>query len=142
MTKDERETLLRTSREWAAVVAAGDLDRALDYWTDDAVVMPPDQPAVAGKAAIRKYVQETASIPGFSITWEPELASVSGDGDMGYMVEQNRVTFTDATGSLRTQYGKAITVWRRQPGGTWKCVADIWNNNPTGERATAAVDRR
>ena len=27
--------------------------------------------------------------------------------------------------------GKAVIVWRRQSDGNWKCVADIWNGNPT-----------
>ena len=127
---DAREALMNTSRDWAAATASGDLESALAYWTDDAIVLPPDQPAVVGKAAIRAYVQQAASMPGFSITWEPELAVVSENGDMGYMVERNTVTFNDATGVVQTQYGKAVTVWRRQTDGRWKCVVDAWNGNP------------
>jgi ketosteroid isomerase-like protein len=125
-----REALMNTSRDWAAATASGDLERALAYWTDDAIVLPPDQPAVVGKAAIRAYVQHAVSTPGFSITWEPELAVVSENGDMGYMVERNKVTFNDAAGALQTQFGKAVTVWRLQTDGRWKCVVDTWNGNP------------
>jgi ketosteroid isomerase-like protein len=127
---DAREVLMTTSHDWAAATATGDLERALAYWTDDAIVLPPDQPAVVGKAAIRAYVQQAASIPGFSITWVPELAVVSETGDMGYIVERNRVTFNDATGALQTEFGKAVTVWRKQTDGTWRCVVDTWNGNP------------
>jgi ketosteroid isomerase-like protein len=126
----ERERLLQTSRDWAAATAGGDFERALAYWTDDAMVLPPDQPAVVGKEEIRAFVQHAASNPGFSISWEPELVEVSDSGDMGYMVERNRVTFTDASGSLQTHHGKAVTIWRKQPDGTWKCVVDTWNGNP------------
>jgi ketosteroid isomerase-like protein len=125
-----REALMNTSRDWAAATASGDLERALAYWTDDAIVLPPDQPALVGKAAIRAYVQQAVSTPGFSITWEPELAVVSENGDMGYMVERNKVTFNDAAGALQTQFGKAVTVWRLQTDGRWKCVVDTWNGNP------------
>jgi ketosteroid isomerase-like protein len=97
---DAREALMTTSRDWAAATATGDLERALPYWTDDAIVLPPDQPAVVGKAAIRAYVQQAASIPGLSITWEPELAVVSETGDMGYMVGRNKVTFQRCHGRL------------------------------------------
>jgi ketosteroid isomerase-like protein len=127
---DAREALMTTSRDWAAATATGDLERALAYWTDDAIVLPPDQPAAVGKAAIRAYIQQAASMPGFSITWEPELAVVSETGDMGYMVERNRVTFIDGTGALQTRHGKGVTVWRRQTDGTWRCVVDTWNGNP------------
>ena len=133
MSKDlseARELLLQTSRDWAVATASGDVERALAYWTDDAIVLAPDQPAVVGKAAIRAFVQHAASIPGFSITWEPELAVVSDDGDMGYMVERNRVSSNDATGAVQTQFGKAVTIWRKQADGTWKCVVDTWNGNP------------
>jgi uncharacterized protein (TIGR02246 family) len=127
---DERERLMATSREWAAATATGDLERALAYWTDDAIVLPPDQPAVVCKAAIRAFVQHAASLPGFSITWQPELAVVSVSGDMAYMIERNQTTFTDPTGALQTQFGKAVTIWRKQPDGVWRCVVDTWNNNP------------
>ena len=127
---DDRERLMATSREWAAAAATGDLERALAYWTDDAIVLPPDQSAVVGKAAIRAFVLYASAIPGFSITWQPELATVSESGDMGYMIERNQTTFTDPTGALQTQFGKAVTIWRKQPDGVWRCVVDTWNNNP------------
>ena len=124
------ERLRQTSLDWAAAAATGDFERALAYWTDDAIVLPPDQPAVIGKAEIRAFVQHAASNPGFSISWEPELVQVSESGDMGYMVERNRMTFTDANGSVQTLNGKAVTIWRKQPDGSWKCVVDTWNGNP------------
>ena len=127
---DERERVMDTSREWAAATATGDLERALAYWTDDAIVLPPDQPAVVGKAAIRAFVQSAASLPGFSITWQPELAVVSVDGDMAYMIERNQTTVADPTGALQTHFGKAVTIWRKQSDGAWRCVVDTWNNNP------------
>ena len=97
----DRELLMQTSREWAAAVGAGDIEKALAYWTDDAIVLPPDQPAVVGKAAIREFVRQASSIPGFSITWSPESATVSEGGDMGHMVERNRITFADPSGVRR-----------------------------------------
>ena len=114
----------------STAAASGDLERALVYWAEDAIVLPPDQPAVVGKDAIRAWVRQAASIPGFSITWEPELATVSNGGDVGYMIERNRITFRDASGELNTQYGKAVTVWRKQVDGAWKCVIDTWNSSP------------
>ena len=126
----EREALMQTSRDWAAAVARGDFDAALAFWMDDAIVLPPDLPALVGKSAIGAYVRQAAALPGFSITWEPEHAMVSDDGQMGYMIERNRVTMTNAGGSLHVQHGKAVTVWRKDAAGAWKCAVDTWNNNP------------
>ena len=135
--ESERTALMETSREWARAAAGGDLERILSFWSDDAIVMPPGQPAVVGKAAIREFVRETTAIPGFSITWEPEQANVDNAGDVGYMVERNRVSFSEESGTARVQFGKALTVWRKDATGAWKCVIDIWNENPT-ERVLVA----
>ena len=65
---------------------------------------------------------------------------MSTGGDVGYMVERNRITFRDASGELKTQYGKAVTVWRKQVDGAWKCVIDTWNTSPV-ERVLPAAGR-
>lgn len=126
----EQAALMRVSREWAQAAASGDLERIVSYWADDAIVLPPDQPAVVGKAAIRDYVRAGQAVPGFSLTWEPEQATIARGGDFGYLVERNRLTFADANGVLRTQFGKVVTVWRKDANGSWKCVVDTWNNSP------------
>jgi uncharacterized protein (TIGR02246 family) len=126
----EQAALMQVSREWAQAAATGDAERIASYWADDAVVMPPDQPAIVGKAAILEFVRASLAIPGFSVTWEPEQASVAGSGDIGYLIERNQFTLKDASGTLLTLHGKSATVWRKDSTGAWKCVVDIWNDNP------------
>jgi ketosteroid isomerase-like protein len=123
--------LMQTSRDWAKAVATGNPDSALAYWSDDAVVLEPDQSALVGKSAIRQMVVGSMKDPKFSITWEPERAAISESGDMGYPIEHNRVTFTDSTNKVRTVYGKAVTIWKKDANGNWKCVVDTFNGNPT-----------
>ena len=130
-SRAEREALMETSRAWARTAASGNLEATLAYWADDAIVLAPDQPAVVGKAAIRDFLKQTQTIPRFSITWEPERATIATTGDMGYLIERNRVSFADSAGGLRTQYGKAVSIWRKDATGVWKCVVDTWNNNPS-----------
>jgi ketosteroid isomerase-like protein len=124
----EKAALMQASRDWAATIPTGNVDSILSYWSDDAVVMPPDEPAIVGKAAIRAFVTGMFAIPGFSITWEPEQAMISASGDMGYLIERNSATFSDSTGAKVTQLAKAVTVWRKDAQGQWKCVVDTWNN--------------
>ena len=123
--------LMQTSRNWAKAAATGNADSALSYWSDDAVVLEPDQPALVGKSAIRQMVEGSMKDPKFAITWEPERATISDNGDLGYLIEHNRVTFTDSTGKVRTVLGKAVTIWKKDANGNWKCVVDTWNGNPT-----------
>lgn len=130
-TGDSREQLLRADHEWAAVASQGkDVDRIISFWSDDATITPAGAPLVSGKPAIRKFVEQSLSTPGFHIGWTPEQASVSADGTMGYTSGQNTTTFPGADGKLMTLRGRYVTVWRRDSSGSWKCVADIWNSGP------------
>jgi ketosteroid isomerase-like protein len=123
--------LMETSRNWAKAAASGNVDSVLAYWSDDAVVLQPDQPALVGKSAIRQMVVGSMKEPSFSITWEPERAVISEGGDMGYLIEHNRMTYSDSTGKARTFNGKVVTIWKKDANGNWKCVVDMWSANPT-----------
>ena len=66
----EKARLLRRDAEWVLVASEGrDIERILSFWTDDAVVLPPDLPAIIGKAALRQYIESSLQVPGFRITW-------------------------------------------------------------------------
>jgi ketosteroid isomerase-like protein len=130
-TQADVEALMQTSRDWAKAAASGDVDRIVSYWADDAIVLEPGQRALIGKPAIRQMVEGSMKIPKFSITWGPESAVVSKGGDTGYIIEHNRVTFADSTGKVQTQFGKVVTIWRKDASGAWKCVVDTWNASPT-----------
>jgi ketosteroid isomerase-like protein len=128
----EREKLLQRDAEWARLASEGrDIDAILSYWTEDAVVMPPDLPSVVGKAALRDYVQGSLAIPGFSITWESSDAVLSADGTLAYMFSDNTVTMNGPDGSLMTIPGRVVTVWRKESDGEWRCAVDIWNGTST-----------
>ena len=126
----EAQALMQLSRQWSDLVASGDMEAALDYWADDAVLLPPDLPVLSGKAAIRDYVMGAADIPGFRISWEPERAFISDNGDMAYMIERNVTEFYAEDGSKVVTHGKVVTVWRKEPDGQWKNVVDAWNTAP------------
>lgn len=124
----EGEKLMEISRQWAKAEALEDI---LSYWADNAQVMPPGQPALIGKDAIREMVESSFEIPGFEVSWEPKEVFVSKSGDLAYLIEQNYFTLNDSLGNPMTSYNKVVTIWRKQDDGTWKNVVDIWNEDPS-----------
>lgn len=127
----DEETLLKRDAEWAEAASSGkDVEKIISYWTDDAVVIPPGQPVVEGKAAIRAFVADSLKIPGFSIHWVSDNVSFSPDGQLAYMRSTNRTTVPGADGKLMTLHGRALTVWRLESDGQWRCAVDIWNDAP------------
>jgi ketosteroid isomerase-like protein len=124
----ERKRLLDLDAEWAALSSRGqEVDRILSFWTDDARVLAPGLPAVSGKAELRSYVEGALAIPGFHITWTTSEASLSPDGQLAYLLSRNAVTMPGPAGQPVTTNGRALTVWRREPDGSWRCAVDIWN---------------
>lgn len=124
----ERERLLRRDADWAKLASEGrDVEGMISYWTEDAIVIPPGLPAVVGKAALREYVESSMKIPGFGITWTSTDVTFSPDGNLAYMMNTNEVRMNAADGTPATTAGRAVTIWRREPDGEWRCVVDIWN---------------
>lgn len=127
----ERARLLQRDAEWAAAATEGrDVEHILSYWTEDAVVLPPGLPAVAGKAALREYVQGSLQIPGFRITWTSADVTFSPDRNLAYLFSRNEVTLNAPDGTPITTVGRAVTIWRREDDGEWRCAVDIWNDEP------------
>ena len=48
----------------------------------------------------------------------------------GFYVEQNQITCNDSLGKPITEFNKVVTVWRKEPDGSWKNVVDMWNGEP------------
>ena len=128
----EAKKLSERDAEWAAMAATGkDADAVASYWSADAVLYPPGRPLIEGRPAIRDYVLESYKIPGFKIHWTSDKPTLSPDGKMAFMRSTNEVTVPGPKGEPMTIAGRGITVWRVDTDGQWRCVVDIWNNEPT-----------
>ena len=127
----ERERLLARDAQWAKLASeGGDIDEIVSYWTDNAVVIPAGMPSLAGREALRAYVEGTRTIPGFRISWSSTEAQVSPDGTMAYLLSTNEVAINGPDGQPVTTRGRAVTVWQRDDQGQWRCAVDIWNDLP------------
>ena len=133
----EQASLLKRDAEWAEAASRGkDVEKIISYWTDDALIVPPGQPVVEGKAAIRTFVTESIKIPGFKIHWRSEKVLFSPDGKLAYMRATNETNLAGPDGNLMTFAGRGVTVWRRESDGQWRCAVDIWNAPPVSRHAT------
>ena len=131
-------TLLRRDAEWSEMSSAGkDVEKIASYWSDDALVIFPNQPTIEGKAAIRAFVSASLATPGFSIHWRSEKPEFSPDGKLAYMHSVTQMTIPGADGKPATVHLRGLTIWRMEPDGLWHCVADIANEAPPNTPATS-----
>jgi uncharacterized protein (TIGR02246 family) len=114
---------------WLAAAQAHDLEGSLSYWSNDAILMVSGAPAMAGKDAIRRYVAGAFAIPDFSISWATDRVWVAKSGDLAYATGTTRISMTTPDGKPMVEHDNAVTIWRKEPDGSWKCVVDIANSS-------------
>ena len=129
-TKAESEKLMQISREWSQSAGARNVEKTLSYWADDALVISGGEATIKGKQAIRQMVEGSLKNPGFSISWEPQSAEISKSGDLGYLVEDTKITVTDSTGKAVIRRYQGLTIWKKQADGSWKDVVDVLSPEP------------
>ena len=127
------ERLLRDlDAEWAKTAAAKDVEQTIAYYSDDAIVFPPNATSAATKEAIRNGWKEMFASPGFDITWQPTKVQVGKSGEMAWVSGTYKLTMNDASGKPINDRGKYLEVWEKQTDGNWKCAADMWNSDLAG----------
>lgn len=108
-----------------AAVARSDSATAAQY-TEDAVFMPPNQPAVEGRTAIQAWMKAFPPMSGFRLT----VLEVDGYGDVAYERGRYALTFAAAGRTPAvSDHGKFLAIRRRQADGRWLMVADIFNSD-------------
>ena len=124
------EQLLRDlDAQWAKAAAAKDVEQTIGYYSDDAIVLPPNATSAATKEAIRNGWKEMFASPGFGITWQPSRVQLAKSGDMGWVSGTYELMMNDASGKPINDRGKYLEVWEKQTDGNWKCAADMWNSD-------------
>ena len=124
----EVESAIRaTDAQWLATVKTRDAEKSASFWSDDAIIFPPNAAPVIGKQAIRAYVAGAFASPGFSIDWKTDKVVVAASGDMAYATGSDVFTFKTPDNQLHSEHTNGVVVWKKQADGSWKAAIDIWN---------------
>ncbi len=101
---------------------AGNADTVATFYADDAVLLTPNAPIARGNAEIRDAFRSfvTSAHPTLDFASDRVVQS----GDLAYEYGH----YSMQMGTNRDQ-GNYVTVWRRQPNGDWKIVADSVNSS-------------
>jgi uncharacterized protein (TIGR02246 family) len=122
---------------YANITNAGDWDRWISLWADDGVQMPPDDPARIGKEQIRAGMKPLFDQLNLDIVIQ-SIEDAKIYGDLGFTRCIYTLKATPKAGGETIDVmpeGKALTLYERQPDGSWKIVYDCFNSStaPTQE---------
>lgn len=114
-------------KEFARLVNERRIDELVRlFYVEDARALPPNRPMVQGRDPIAE-LNRTA--PDDQVHAELHSVWLDHQGDLACHIGRYELTVQPAGGAERRDMGKTLEVYRRQPDGSWKCVADIWNSD-------------
>jgi ketosteroid isomerase-like protein len=125
LTQQDLAALRAIADEDASLVRGKRWDVLVSQYAEDAVRMPPNEPTVQGRAAIRKTLEALPPISAFDF----RMVDLQGDGEIAYMRAAWSITVTPPGAAPVSDSGKILIVFRKQPNGKWFRVADAWNSD-------------
>jgi|SRR5580704_11037617 uncharacterized protein (TIGR02246 family) len=117
------------SAAWSQAATAKDLDKAVSFYTDDALQFPNKAPAAKGKENIRKNWAPELAEPGPGLSWQTSSVEVARSGDIAYETGAYDFVTTDKKGKSTDEKGKYVVVWKKQTDNTWKVAVDTDNTD-------------
>jgi ketosteroid isomerase-like protein len=131
---DTRDTDIKAVKnveaEVVKAVAAKDLDKIMTYDADDESMLLPNLPIITGKDNIKAAWKFSLADPNFALTFQSTRAEASNGGDFVYTIGTYSMTVSNPKDKKPiTDHGKYLTVFKKQPDGSWKMVADMINSD-------------
>lgn len=117
--------------EWVRHYNARDFDRLMsDFYAGDPVLMSPNAAVHLGKEAILLSYQEDDKLNAEHVD-SSIVEDVRVSGDLAVAWGRDTGTTTPRSGGKPVKYDlKWLMAFARQPDGAWKCLYEMWNDNP------------
>ncbi|MCB8933037.1 MAG: SgcJ/EcaC family oxidoreductase [Fimbriimonadaceae bacterium] len=129
ITAEDKAAIESLSNSFGEAMKAGDWDTLAAAYAEDAIMYPPDAPAVNGREAIKKSFSEFPPVKDFVA----EIHEIDGYGDLAFLRGSAVLTMTTPDGKEAKAAGKYIEIYRKQSDGKWLMVRDIYNMDaPSG----------
>ncbi len=123
----EANAIREISRQWLAAELRKDVKTVSGFYAADAIEMPSNAPAIAGRDSILGWYGSWLSPAGVNMSFEARKIEVAASGDIAY--ERGTYRFTQESPRGQTDdVGKYITIWRKTDG-KWQVAVDIANSD-------------
>lgn len=126
LSSQDIAAIQRCHDEFSRSMVTRDFETASRTYDENAVLMPPNHPAVCGRKAIKKWLAGFPPVSQFRVEIEEsdareDLAYVRGAFSMIFQPE-------GAPGPIE-EIGKYLEIRKRQPDGSWLLIVDITNSD-------------
>lgn len=123
--------LRQAEARWNQAYAGHDAAALAGMYASDAALANPGSALVTGLDAIRRETATFAADRNLRVQFAADRIQVAASGDLAYTRGHYTLTMTDpGTGRPANSRGSYLTVWQKQPDGSWKAVEDFVTPGP------------
>lgn len=120
-----RKAIEEMNVKFGDAVRKGDAASLASFYTEDAVILPPDSGMLRGRENVEAFWNGVFQM-GVKDA-ELTVVEVMGSGDFVYEIGKYNMTITSEAQEPVQQKGKYLVVWKKAADGSWKLHVDIWN---------------
>ncbi len=136
----ELEAMMQTDREFSEMSIAEGMRAAFVHYADDSVVVYRD-----GRVPIKGIDELRESYPapreqGGTLSWQPTFADIAQSSDLGYTLGEWTFTAVDTAGLEQQSKGYYVTIWKKQPDGTWRFTFDSGVTGPKPDQPQPEIE--
>ena len=106
--------------------SSGEVELYLSLFTEDAVVMATEFPAIIGKEELRPAMEGLFSQFDLKLPYTVDEVEVHGDWAFARSSFQYSMTLKEG-GETTTRAGKELDIFKRQADGSWKIYKESWS---------------
>ena len=124
---DAESAIRAADPPFASAMSRNDMATVMRYYADDAVLLPPNAPAMHGKTAIQQFWSGMLAAGKVNLTLTPD--TVLSSGDLATEVGHYDVTITPPGAGAIQDKGKYSVTWRRQADDNWRIAVDMFSSD-------------
>lgn len=118
------------NKEMVKNMLAGNSEKMLAMYTEDAISLPSYEPMHDGLPAIKKASEDMAKTGVKFTAFQPTIHKVLVNGDVITEIGTYKITVTvPGMDKPMDDHGKYITIWQKQKDGSLKVKLDTWNSD-------------
>lgn len=121
-----KEAIKADEKKWNEEFKARKQEALIAHYAGDAYFVAPGMKPAKGSTEIRGLYSTVLNDKNFEISFASDKMDVAASGDLAYSRGHFSEKYTDPkTGTVMSDSGSYITVYRKQADGSWKVVEDF-----------------
>jgi len=136
-TAADEAAIKAANKTWMELIVKKDAKAiANEIYSENGIMLPPNEPRVSGREALEKSWTALVNIPGVAITFDTDKLTFAKSGELA--VEVGHYSFGTGEGAAKsTDLGKTVVTWIRKDG-KWQVLTDMFSSDAAATPAAPA----